>query len=377
MTTTTTAASISNEHNAGTASSNGAEELIESLRWRHHIPGLSVAVVDDKGPLHVAGYGCADLASGTPATPATSYLWFSLTKVATATAALQLAELGHLDLAAPITDYVDLGSKLKEAAPTVGHLLNHTAGFANSLPTRWVRSASAPPVDPGTFLRRQLHKNGTLKHRVGGRAHYSNLGYLVLGEVIAQAANQPFADYATDAILRPAGMTQTGFAHPPGATAATPYVRVPRPFGGSLNLLFPHELIGRRCGPFLSLEPFYVDGASYGGLVGTVADAGRFATMHLADGTIDGHQILTPTTARRMRDINTKGARYFGQGWFRDADHRDLRPTYAEHLGAGGGFYNAMRIYPDLNLGIVTMANTTSSYPHHDLFDQLVRLRWS
>lgn len=375
--TATTEATISNARTAETPVSNRADELIESFRLRHHIPGLSVAMVNDNGPLHMAGYGFADLANRTPATPATSYLWFSLTKVATATAAMRLAELGHLDLSAPISDFVDLGTKLKGAAPTVGQLVNHTAGFANPLPTRWVRAASAPAVDPGTFLRRQLQKHGKPKHRVGGRANYSNLGYLVLGEVIAQAANQPFPDYVTDAILRPAGMIQTGFAHPPGAVASTPYVRVPRPFGASLNLLFPREVLGRRTGSYLALEPFYVEGASYGGLVGTVADAGRFATMHLADGTIDGRQVLTPGAARRMRDINTKGARDFGQAWFRAADHRDLLPTYAEHLGAGGGFFNAMRIYPDLRLGIVTMANTTSSYPHHDLFDQLIRLDWS
>jgi CubicO group peptidase (beta-lactamase class C family) len=200
----------------------------------------------------------------------------------------------------------------------------------------------------------------------------------VLGEVIAEAAGRPFPDHVTDAILRPAGMAHTGFTPLPHATA-TPYVRVPRPFGPLLNVVFPRELVGRRGGAYVTLEPFSVEGASYGGLVGTVTDAGRFASLHLADGTIHGRRLLAPTTAREMRDIparDDRGPRDFGQGWFRAADHRHRRPEYAEHLGAGGGFYNALRIYPERNLGIVTMANTTSAYPHDELFERLVELPW-
>lgn len=379
MTATTAGASPSNDPvDLDTVAARRADELIESFMRRHRIPGLSIAVVNDHGPLHVNHYGFADLVSRRPVCEDTSYLWFSLTKIATATAIRQLADAGNLDLSAPVTDYIDLRSARHGAAlPTVGQLLNHTAGFANPLPTRWVRPALAPPKDSRAFLERQLQRHGKLKYPVGGPPHYSNLGYLVLGEVIAQAANQTFPDYVTEAILEPAGMTTTGFTHRCPAASATPYVRVRRPGGPLLNVVFPHELIGKRTGPYIILEPFYVDGASYGGLVGTVGDAGRFASMHLADGTIDGHRIIAPATARQMRDINTTGARDFGQGWFRAADHRELHPAYAEHLGAGGGFYNAMRIYPDLNLGIVTMTNTTSAYPHHDLFNSLTKLNWA
>ncbi len=53
-----------------------------------------------KGDLLVwaKGFGVADLATGSPATPRTSYLWFSMTKIVTATAVMRLAEGGKLDL---------------------------------------------------------------------------------------------------------------------------------------------------------------------------------------------------------------------------------------------------------------------------------------
>jgi hypothetical protein len=48
-----------------------------------------------------------------------------------------------------------------------------------------------------------------------------------------------------------------------------------------------------------------------------------------------------------------------GLGWFRR--HSDPRDSgnYWEHLGGGGGFFNTMRIYPELKLGLIAMGNAT------------------
>jgi hypothetical protein len=53
------------------------------------------------------------------------------------------------------------------------------------------------------------------------------------------------------------------------------------------------------------------------------------------------------------------------------------RPApYVEHYGAGAGFWNAMRIYPDSGLGLAVTANTTASYGVDSLFAALAGLRW-
>ena len=97
--------------------------------------------------------------------------------------------------------------------------------------------------------------------------------------------------------------------------------------------------------------------------------------MHLADGTLDGHRILCPDTARMMRDVTAPGKPFdVGLGWFRKPAARNT--TAVEHLGAGGGFYNAMRLYPELGLGIVAMANTTSAWDHAALFDTIAGFEW-
>ena len=109
--------------------------------------------------------------------------------------------------------------------------------------------------------------------------------------------------------------------------------------------------------------------------MGNVTDAARLAAMHLANGTLAGHRILRPDTARMMRHVTAPGKPFdVGLGWFRKPAARNT--TAVEHLGAGGGFYNAMRLYPELGLGIVAMANTTSAWDHAALFDTIAGFDW-
>ena len=284
-----------------------------------HVPGLSLAVVRHDRLLHAAGFGFADLAEGRPTTASTQHLWFSMSKIATATTAMHLAERGRLDLGAPIRQYVDGYPAAPVAVqPTVGQLLNHTAGVANPIPVRWVRPASEPAPDPHELLARLLRRYGRPKYAVGGDAHYSNLGYLLLAQAVASAAERPFEEVVTETVLRPAGMVATGYSWRPGAPAATAYVRMPRVLAPALKAVLPRGIVDGRQGRYQAFLPFLVDGAGYGGLVGDVVDAGRLAALHLGDGSLAGCRVLSPEAARRMRTIATPGKPFdLGLGWFR------------------------------------------------------------
>ena len=67
-------------------------------RLTGRVPGISAAVVGRRGIEQISSAGVADLADNRPATPDTVYLWFSMTKIVTATAVLQLADRGALSL---------------------------------------------------------------------------------------------------------------------------------------------------------------------------------------------------------------------------------------------------------------------------------------
>ncbi len=97
--------------------------IIEPFRLDRRIPGLSIAIADSGGLRHASASGLADLRGDRPATPETSYLWFSLTKIVTATAAVRLADEGRLDLDEPISRYFPMLS----AAANVVHPTGRTA----------------------------------------------------------------------------------------------------------------------------------------------------------------------------------------------------------------------------------------------------------
>jgi CubicO group peptidase (beta-lactamase class C family) len=350
-----------------------ARAVVTDLMARHHVPGLSVAVTDADRLLYAEGFGHADLATRRPATADTGYLWFSMSKIATATAAVRLADEGRLDLDAPVRDLVPEYVTRAGESPRVRDLLDHTAGAASPLPVRWVLPADATDDDVDAFARRLLARHGRPKRRAGGPARYSNLGYLVLAEAITRATGEPFPEHVRRALLVPAGMTATGYTHPHGTGSATGYVHLPRPLTPVLRAALPAGIVGERHGQHVALRPFRVAGAGYGGLIGSAPDAARLLRLHLADGTIDGSRILAPGSARAMRTIATPGRPFdLGLGWFRRPADRDARPAFVEHWGTGGGFWNAMRLYPDLGLGMVVMANTTRPYDHHALMTALV-----
>jgi len=220
-------------------------------------------------------------------------------------------------------------------------------------------------------VRRLIERHRRLRFDPGDRAAYSNLGYLVLGEIIGTVSGERLEERIQRRILDPLGMKHTGFTADPSSGWATPYQRRRSPLGVLLPVLLPRKLIGPASGLYRSLHHFSVDGAAYGGLVGPAADAARFLQARLGDGTLDGARILSADSAQAMRHIVASGRNLqVSLGWFRRGPRPDTR--FVAHLGDGAGFWNCMRIYPDHKFGMVIMGNATS-YDHHAIADALLR----
>jgi CubicO group peptidase (beta-lactamase class C family) len=356
------------------------ERLIQEKIETNGVPGLSVAVVKEDRVVWERGFGFADFATSAPATPSTSYLWFSMTKIVTATAVMRLAEGGKLDLDAPADEYFRGLKVVSQPIPvTVRHLLNHSSGLANPLPIRWVRPAGTPASDHRAFVGRLLARNRRLRFAPGERASYSNLGYLVLGEVVSEVAGKGYEEYVREEILAPLAMERTGFSYPEQPVendAATGYQPLWKPLTPLLRAALPRGVVGQRQGRYVAFNPFYVKGPAYGGLVGGVDEAARFILLHLNGGESFGTRLLSEESVAEMRRIvPIGGKRDYGLGWFRSRDAKDRRPAFVEHLGGGAGFWNVMRIYPEESLGVVVMGNTTS-YDHESILDAIVSTRW-
>jgi CubicO group peptidase (beta-lactamase class C family) len=325
-------------------------------------PGLSVAVVKPGGSVWSDGFGLADIEAARPADADTVYLWFSMTKLVTATAVMQLAERGKLDLDSPVRDLVPQFPQRGDGTRvTTRHLLSHSAGLANPIPIGWLRPAEAPAEDLHLFTARLLKKHQRLRAEPGSRASYSNLGYLVLGEVIQAASGAAYCEYVRGQILEPLGMTSTDFAYredmaPRAATGYHARVNISTPF---LRVITPAGTFDHRVGRFWALSRFCVQGAPYGGLIGSVADAARFLDLHVDRGAHP--EVLSEQAVAAMQQTTAQGRKLdVGLGWLRRRSDPQDAGHYWEHLGGGGGFFNTMRIYPRLKLGLVAMGNATN-----------------
>jgi CubicO group peptidase (beta-lactamase class C family) len=134
-----------------------------------------------------------------------------------------------------------------------------------------------------------------------------------------------------------------------------------------LGCVLPRGIVGASRGRWMTFNRFAVNGVAYGGLVGSVEDAARFLAMHTADGTLQGIRILSPESARSMRELSASGRRLdVGLGWFRRRHARSAAEPHVEHLGGGGGFWNVMRLYPRHRAGVVVMGNATS-FDHEEI----------
>ncbi|MFJ9370870.1 serine hydrolase domain-containing protein [Nocardia sp. NPDC101769] len=327
-------------------------------------PGIAVTVVAGDRVVASASAGFGDLATADPMTADRAFNWFSMTKIATATAVMILVEGGALDLDAPVARYLGEQWPTGFSRVSVRHLLSHSGGLPNPIPLRWVhRPTDSPPAAPVLLAHVMSGRRGP-RFEPGARASYSNIGYLALGEVIAAAVGRPYQDFVREELLVPLRMTRTAFSwNDPalaGVARATPYQRLPRLITPLVAAMLPAGIVGARVGKLVALQPFELDGAAYGGLIGPVGDAAQLIALHANRGSIGGHRFLTADTIDAMTAITTRGRRYdLGLGWFQPHNAPDERVC---HFGGGMGYWNILRLDPRRSRAAVVMSNTTTHW---------------
>jgi CubicO group peptidase (beta-lactamase class C family) len=331
-------------------------------------PGASMALIADGAVSWIGSHGQARVSSQRPVDERTAFLWFSMTKIATATAVMQLVDSGEISIDAAVRERLpDLESL--DARITVRQLLNHSSGIPNPPPLRWIHPADETGPDPRQLVARLLDRYGKPKFDPGDHSAYTNIGYLVLGELITEVSGRPYKDVVVDRVLRPIGANATGFTFEAAGFDHAAEGTHPRfdPFLPIARLLIPRWVIGPPVGRWRTFNPFYLDGSAYGGLVGPVSDAARLAAAHLGGGAFDGTRILSEESATEMQRISTPGKKFdLGLGGFRT--HRDSKRglTHIEHLGGGAAYGAVMRLYPGRGLGAVGMVNASSNRFKHE-----------
>jgi CubicO group peptidase (beta-lactamase class C family) len=196
------------------AQGNHTASVDQYLSRRSAIGGFSGAVliaVNDKVILR-KGYGYADVENKIRFRPETRHEVASLSKMFTAMAALKLRDQGKLQLEDFICKYI---SPCPDSwtPVTVHHLMRNSSGIPDYEEPLELGSAKYFEFMTREDASATIFENARklpLDFKPGSQFKYSNTGYLVLGYVIQKAAAEPFAQYVTRAILKPAKIAHSG-----------------------------------------------------------------------------------------------------------------------------------------------------------------------
>lgn len=177
------------------------EDFVAAQMAIDRVPGLSVGYM--KGDeVWAKGYGFADLENKLPARAESMYRLASVTKPMTATAVLQLAEKGRIDLDAEVQTYVPYFPK-KNFPVTVRQLLGHLGGISHYKNY----DEEGHFKDPKTTRQAiAVFENFDLIAEPGTRYSYSSYGYNLLGAVIEGASGTSYGEYMRENVWRPLGM---------------------------------------------------------------------------------------------------------------------------------------------------------------------------
>ena len=248
-----------------------------------HISGAAISVVKDGKLLFAKGYGYADREKGLAFDPESTVVPIgSISKLFTATAVMQLVELGQLDLDADINTYLDFRIPDTYAQPiTLKNLLTHTAGFddRNIGKSAWTQESQIPLGDfLATRLPRRICPPGEVYT-------YSNFSNALAGFVVEEVAHEDYATYVRHNVLEPLGMETSDYRLRPDL----------RPL---LAQCYSHDGTGYHHNPF-----DFINDYPGGQMLSTGRDMAKFMIAHLQLGRYAGRRILSEESATAMHSV--------------------------------------------------------------------------
>ena len=276
----------------------------------------------------------------------------SITKVvATTTALMQLFEQGKLRLNDKVTDYIPEFQGGKSGI-TLRNLFTHFSGLKPDVPLAnpWsgyqtgIKLACTDPPDGPP----------------GARFVYSDINFILLGELVHRLSGQTLSDYARDHIFQPLGMQDTMF-QPPAALAPriAPTERVTSdspPLRGVV-----HAPTARNMGGV----------AGHAGVFSTARDLARFAQMMLNGGELDGVRIVSAATIQKFTEPQTPPDQPIlrGLGWDIDSPYSGNRGELFPigSFGHTGFTGTSLWIDPNTQTYVILLANSVHPTGHPSL----------
>jgi len=339
-----------------------ADELAVSYLKTYQVPGLGLGVVRDGKAIWRAGYGSTRVGTNSRVTPDTLFHMASVTKPLVATAVMQLVERGAVDLDEPFATFVPTFNiaDARGREITVRHLLTHTSGLPDVESYDWEH----PEFDDDA-LERYIRSLGSIRLLTapGERFAYSDIGFDILGALIARISGVPFEQFVAAQILEPLGMNASSLL----------LQKVNREL-----LASPHRCDERGYPQVLPVFPYNRRHAGSSTLYSNVDDMLRWGAANLLGGELQGKRILHASTLATMwtgsvGDVHAAIPRNgrVGLSWFVFQRKGD---RIVGHMGQDDGFASLLLLVPERGVAVVSMGNRSHDYAQQGLWDLQFRL---
>lgn len=320
-------------------------------------PSVRYIIFNKDHVIHEFQFGFSDIKNQQQVSENTTYNAFSVTKTFTALSILKLAEQKKIDIDQPIKNY--LPEFPYSSAITIRQLMTHSAGIPNPIPLRWTHlAAEHKSFDRNIYFSQILIKNNKTKSKPNKKYAYSNLGYLILGQLIEKVSGLSYEDYIRGNILDPLNIkpNELDFTIANINQHAKGYHKKYSFSNAILSLLIDKsKYVDTTEGKWISFKVNYVNGSSYGGLIGTPNAFVKYIQELLKPNC----RLITDDYKKMLFTENyTSNNKATGMclSWFKGQLNGK---QYFAHSGGGGGYYCEIRIYPDLGIGSVIMFNRT------------------
>ncbi len=335
------------------------------------IPGAVIEIKKDNKIICRKAFGFAErnddqnkpLVHPVPMTTDCLFDIASLTKVVgTTTSIMLLVDRGLIKVDDPVGKYLPAFSMGDKKQITIRHLLTHTAGLITWYPL-FYRADNKQEVY-------KLIDELPLAFPVGKSRHYSDLGFILLGEIIEKVSGMPLEQFDQKNIFIPLSMRHTtykplaaGFKKFAATSHGNPY-ETRMVHDTSLGFVFkeinPDQWNGWRTytlrGQVNDGNAWYaLNGVSgHAGLFSTIDDLQKLVDMLMNRGRVGGKQFISEKTIQLFL---TQDDFKNGLGWMMDPGDSYLKDATEGSFGHTGFTGTSIAVVPSLNLSVILLFN--------------------
>jgi serine-type D-Ala-D-Ala carboxypeptidase len=348
------------------------DSLLQSEVNGDKIPGAVIQVKKGKQVLFQRAYGLSQkynaqhqlLPNPEPTTLDHLYDLASLTKVVgTTTAIMLLVDQKQIGLEDPVGKYIPAFDSSEKRTITIRHLLSHSAGLKEWYPLYYRASNKQETY--------RLIGELPLAFPVGKQRRYSDLGFVLLGQIIEQVSKMPLEQFLDQQVFKPLGMVHTtynplkkgGFSKIAATSHGNPYEKrmvYDASLGFMVKEIDPKQWDGWRNytlkGEVNDGNTWYANGGISGaaGLFSTVGDLQKLVDMLLAKGKAGDRKFIS---AQTIEQFLAKDQFNNGLGWMMDPTNPVMKNAPAGTFAHTGFTGTSIVVVPQSNLSVIVLIN--------------------